>query len=184
MSEAAPIFKAPEQGDSSKTEELLTLVYDELRRVAASKMSQQAPGQTLQPTALVHEAWLRLMENRNPAFADRTHFFAAAAEAMRHLLIDRARRKLTKRHGGELRRIDIDSVEIAVPDADDRLLAVHEALEKFEPKYPAQAKIVKLRYFAGMTEEETASLLGVSVSTVRNYWTFAQAWLFNEIGVR
>jgi RNA polymerase sigma factor (TIGR02999 family) len=144
-------------------------------------MAQQAPGQTLQPTALVHEAWLRFVGDRNPTFKDRSHFFSAAAEAMRHILIDRARRKLTQRHGGALERADIDTFEIAASDEDDRLLAVHEALEKFALKHPLQAEVVKLRYFAGMSDEETAILLGVSVATVRNYWVFSRAWLYSAI---
>jgi RNA polymerase sigma factor (TIGR02999 family) len=184
VSEATPILEALERGEPGATDKLLTLVYDELRRVAASKMAQQAPGQTLQPTALVHEAWLRMMGHRNPTFKDRTHFFSAAAEAMRHILIDRARRKLAHRHGGEFERVDIETLEIAAPDKEDRLLAVDEALEKFALKYPVQAEAVKLRYFAGMTDEETALLLEVSVSTVRNYWTFSRAWLFNAIDAK
>jgi RNA polymerase sigma factor (TIGR02999 family) len=181
MSEAKSILTAIEEGDPSATDRLLTLVYEELRRVAASKMALQAPGQTLQPTALVHEAWLKMMGNRNPTFKDRSHFFSAAAEAMRHILIDRARRKLARRHGGDFERVSIETLEIAAPDQEDRLLAVHEALEKFALKYPVQAQVVKLRYFAGMTDEETAQLLEVSIATVRNYWTFARAWLFNAI---
>jgi RNA polymerase sigma factor (TIGR02999 family) len=181
VGDSAPILGALERGDPGATDKLLTLVYDELRRVAASKMAQQAPGQTLQPTALVHEAWLKMMGNRNPSFKDRAHFFSAAAEAMRHILIDRARRKLSRRHGGEFERVGIDAIEIAAPDKDDRLLAVDEALERFAAKYPLQAEVVKLRYFAGMTEEEIAHLLEISVSTVRNYWSFARAWLFDAI---
>jgi RNA polymerase sigma factor (TIGR02999 family) len=184
VSEANSILGAIESGDPTATDRLLALVYDELRRVAAYKMAQQAPGQTLQPTALVHEAWLRVVGNRNPSFNDRTHFFSAAAEAMRHILIDRARRKLTQRHGGSFERVDIDNLEIAAPDQDDRLLAVHEALERFALKYPRQAEVVKLRYFGGMSDEETSVLLGVSVSTVRNYWVFSRAWLFSAIDVR
>jgi RNA polymerase sigma factor (TIGR02999 family) len=181
MSDVTTVLNAVEQGDPNAADRLLLLVYDELKQLAAFKMSQQVPGQTLQPTALVHEAWLKLVGNRNPTFADRTHFFSAAAEAMRHILIDRARRKLTQRHGGGLERVDINTLEIAAPDTDDHLLAIHEALERFELKYPLQAEVVKLRYFAGMTEEETSSLLGISISTSRNYWIFARAWLFNEI---
>ena len=171
-----------ERSDPTATDRLLALVYEELRRVAAYKMAQQPAGQTLQPTALVHEAWLRLAGGKNPRFTDRTHFFSAAAEAMRHILIDRARRKLTRRHGGNLERVELDAVEIAAPDPEDRLLAVHEALDKFALRFPLQAEVVKLRYFAGMADEETAQLLNVSVSTVRNYWVFSRAWLFKEIG--
>lgn len=184
MSEAKSILEAIERGDPSAADRLLTLVYDELRRVAAYKMAQQAPGQTLQPTALVHEAWLRLVGDRNPTFNGRNHFFSAAAEAMRHILIDRARRKLSQRHGGALARADIDTMEIAAPDPDDRVLAVHEALERFALKYPLQAEVVKLRYFAGMTDEETSLLLGVSASSVRNYWVFSRAWLFSAIDAK
>jgi RNA polymerase sigma factor (TIGR02999 family) len=184
VSDAKSILEAIERGDARATDRLLALVYDELRRVAAYKMAQQTPGQTLQPTALVHEAWLRLVGDKNPTFNGRTHFFSAAAEAMRHILIDRARRKLTGKHGGPLQRIDLDTIEIAAPDTDDRVLAVHEALEKFALKYPMQAEVVKLRYFAGMTDEETSLLLDVSVSTVRNYWVFSRAWLFSAINAK
>jgi RNA polymerase sigma factor (TIGR02999 family) len=181
LSEAKSILAAIEERDPKATNRLLEIVYDELRRVAAYRMAQQAPGQTLQPTALVHEAWLRLVGDRNPTFKDRTHFFSAAAEAMRHILIDRARRKLTQRHGGALERADIDTLEIAAPDEGDRLLAVDEALKTFALKYPLQAQVVKLRYFAGMSDKETSLLLGVSVSTVRNYWVFSRAWLYSAI---
>jgi RNA polymerase sigma factor (TIGR02999 family) len=184
MSEGKSIFAAIEEREPNATNRLLEIVYDELRRVAAYRMAQQAPGQTLQPTALVHEAWLRLVGDKNPTFKDRSHFFSAAAEAMRHILIDRARRKLTQRHGGALKRADIDTLEIAAPDEDDRLLAVHEALEKFKLKFPLQAEVVKLRYFAGMSDRETSSLLGVSISTVRNYWVFSRAWLYSAIESR
>src|SRR5882724_13580306 len=131
MSDATVLLAAVEQGDSKATEELLELVYDQLRHLAAAKMAQQAPGQTLQPTALVHEAWLRLIGVKNPTFKDRTHFFSAAAEAMRHILIDRARRKQTERHGGRLVRVDMDEFELAAPSPDDELLAVHEVLDAF-----------------------------------------------------
>jgi len=181
VSGAKSILEAIGHGDPCATDRLLEMVYEELRRVAAYKMAHQAPGQTLQPTALVHEAWLRLVGDKNPRFNDRMHFFSAAAEAMRHILIDRARRKLTQRHGANFERVDVDEVEIAAPDTDDRLLAVHEALQKLAAKYPLQAEVVKLRYFAGMSDQETSLLLGVSVSTVRNYWVFSRAWLFSVI---
>jgi RNA polymerase sigma factor (TIGR02999 family) len=181
MSDATQLLTAVEQGDPMAAEKLLNFLYEELRRLAASKMAQQAPGQTLQPTALVHEAWLRLVGTKNPAFKDRSHFFSAAAEAMRHILIDRARRKQTQRHGGGLERVDIDNVALAAPGTDEQLLAVHEALDKFALKHPLQAEVVKLRYFAGMTNEEVAQLLGISISTAKNYWNFSRGWLFNEI---
>ena len=167
------------QSDSAS--QLLSLVYDELRRLAAYKLSQEAPGQTLQPTALVNEAWLRLVASGTPQFENRAHFFSAAAEAMRRILIDQARRKRTQRHGGELERVAFDGLDLAVPDADEQLLAVHEALDRFAQLHPAQAELVKLRYFAGLTNEEAAELLGISVSTAKNYWSFSRAWLFHEI---
>ncbi len=180
MSDATVLLVAVEQGDSTAAEKLLELLYDELRRLASSKMAREAPGQTLQPTALVHEAWLRLVGSKAPRFENRAHFFSAAAEAMRRILIDRARRKLTMRHGGGFNRIDLEQ-ELAAPAEDEQLLAVHEVLNNLAKTHPAQAEVVKLRYFVGMTNEETAEALGVSVATVKNYWTFARTWIFNEI---
>jgi len=181
MSDATVLLTAVEQGEPAAAEKLLNLVYEELRRLAAFKMAQQAPGQTLQPTALVHEAWLRLVGTQNPTFKNRSHFFSAAAEAMRHILIDRARRKQTQRHGGAFERVDLDNIALAAPSTDDQLLAVHEALDKFALQHPLQAEVVKLRYFAGMTNEEVAHVLGISISTAKNYWNFSRGWLFNEI---
>lgn len=181
MSDATLLLTAVEAGDPTAADKLLGLVYDELRKLAASKMAQERAGQTLQPTALVHEAWLRLVGATPPSFANRAHFFSAAAEAMRRILIDRARRKLTVRHGGGCERVDLDGVDLAAPDADRQLIAVHDALEKLALQHPLQAELVKLRYFAGMTNEEIAKVLGISVSTVKNYWTFARAWIFSEI---
>ena len=181
MSDATLLLTAVEQGDPTAAEQLLDLLYGELRRLAASKMAQEAPGQTLQPTALVHEAWLRLVASKNPRFENRAHFFSAAAEAMRRILIDRARRKLTQRHGGSFERVDLDGQELAAPADDEQLLAVHEVLDNLAKDHPIQAEVVKLRYFVGMTNEETAEALGVSVATVKNYWTFARTWIFNEI---
>ncbi len=181
MSDATLLLTGVGQGDASAAEQLLSLLYDEWRRLASSKMAREAPGQTLQPTALVHEAWLRLVGSKSPHFENRAHFFAAAAEAMRRILIDRARRKLTMRHGGGLDRIDFEGQELAAPAEDEQLLAVHEALNTLSKTHPAQAEVVKLRYFVGMTNEEAADALGVSVATVKNYWTFARTWIFNEI---
>jgi len=181
MSDATLLLTAVERGDPTAPEKLLDLVYEELRQLATSKMAREAPGQTLQPTELVHEAWLRLVGGKNPSFENRAHFFSAAAEAMRRILIDRARRKLTMRHGGGLERVDLDEQVLAAPDSDQQLLAVHEALDNLAKDYPVQAEVVKLRYFAGMTNEETAQVVGVSVATARNYWTFARAWIFNDI---
>jgi len=181
MSDATVLLTAVEQGDPKAADELLDLVYQELRRLATSRMAQEAPGQTLQPTALVHEAWLRLVGAKNPKFENRAHFFSAAAEAMRRILIDRARRKLTQRHGGGCERVPLEEQELAAPDADQQMLAVHDVLDKLTMKHPAQAEVVKLRYFAGMTYEEIAQVLGVSVATVGNYWTFARTWILHEI---
>lgn len=181
MSDATLLLNAVEQGNPQAAEKLLELVYGELRRLAASKMAREVPGQTLQPTELVHEAWLRLVGNQHPKFENRAHFFAAAAEAMRRILIDRARRKLTVRHGGDYERVDLDGQDLAATEADQQLLAVHEVLDKLAGEHPIQAEVVKLRYFAGMTNEETSQALGISVSTIKNYWTFARTWIFQEI---
>jgi RNA polymerase sigma factor (TIGR02999 family) len=181
MNDATQLLVSVGQGDSIAAEKLLELLYEELRRLAASKMARESPGHTLQPTALVHEAWLRMVGDRNPTFENRAHFFSAAAEAMRRILIDRARRKLRFRHGGALERVDLDEHEIAAPGDDQQLVAVNEALDNLTKLHPVQAEVVKLRYFVGMTNEETAQALGVSVATVKNYWTFARTWIFNAI---
>jgi RNA polymerase sigma factor (TIGR02999 family) len=180
-SDATVMLAAIEAGDPTAAEQFLTLAYDELRRQAASELAGEAPGQTLQPTALVHEAWLNLVGSRNPSFKDRTHFFRASAEAMRHILIDRARRKKTVRHGCGYRRIDFEDFDMASPSADDQVLAINEALDKLATKHPVQAEVVKLRYFGGLTNKEVAGVLGVSVTTVKNYWAFSRAWLLGEI---
>jgi len=182
VSEVTRILDAVAQGDPKAAEELLPLVYDELRRVAAARMTDSTPGQTLQPTALVHEAWLRLVGQDSAAqFQGRTHFFAAAAEAMRHILIDRARRKQTLRHGGGQQRVDMDDSQIAAPAPDEELLAVDEALDRLARLDPGKAELVKLRYFVGMTMTEAATALGISEPTAKRRWALARAWLFNEI---
>ncbi len=181
MGDATLLLTAIERGDRNAAGELLELVYDELRRLATSKMAREAPGQTLQPTALVHEAWLKLVGAQSPKFENRAHFFSAAAEAMRRILIDRARRKMTMRHGGRCERVLLEEQDWVAPNPDEQMLAVHEVLDKLESEHPQQAEVVKLRYFAGMTNEETAQALGVSVATVKNYWTFARTWIFCEI---
>ena len=181
MSEATLLLSAVERGDPEAAGKLLDLVYEDLRRLATGKMAREAPGQTLQPTELVHEAWLRLVGSTNPSFTNRAYFFSAAAEAMRRILIDRARRKLSVRHGGGYERVDLDGQDLAAPDSDKHLLAVHEALDDLAKSHPVQAELVKLRYFAGLTNEEAAELLGVSISTAKTYWAFARAWLLREI---
>ena len=181
MGNATLIMKTLQTDDDAAAGQLLALVYEELRRIAAFKMAQESPGHTLQPTALVHEAWLRIMQGGSPRFENRTHFFAVAAEAMRRILIDRARRKRAVRHGGKLDRVDLEEFDLAVPDADDQMLAVSEALDRLAAEHPVQAEVVKLRYFVGLTNEEIGQLLDISGSTVKNYWVFARAWLFREI---
>jgi RNA polymerase sigma factor (TIGR02999 family) len=181
MSQVTIILDAIQKGDARAAEELLPLVYDELRRLAASRMAHESPGQTLQPTALVHEAWLRLTGNADAKWDGRAHFFGAAAEAMRRILIDRARRKRAQRHGGGQQRLDVADVELLAPTDDDELMAVNDALERFAAVDPKKAELVKLRYFAGLTLEEAASALGISEPTVKRWWTFARAWLWREI---
>ena len=181
MSEATAMLDGIAKGDAEAPAAFLDLVYNELRRLATNKLAREAPGQTLQATALVHEAWLRLIGDENRHFENRTHFFAAAAEAMRRILIDRARRRRAVRHGGEYERLNLEEDMLASPEDDEQLLELNDALEKLELKHPVQARVVKLRYFAGMSNEEIAELLGVSLSTVKNYWVFSKAWLFREI---
>jgi len=181
VSDVTRILEAAQQGDPTAADELLPLVYEELRRLAAHKMANEAAGQTLQPTALVHEAWLRLVGNQNQKWDGRAHFFAAAAEAMRRILIDRARRKRAVRHGGDQQRVDLQEVDLAAPSDDDQLLAVNDALDKLAAQHKEEAELVKLRYFVGMTNEEAAEVLGISVRTAKYYWTHARAWLYREI---
>ena len=181
MSEFTRVLVHVQQGKEKAADELLPLVYQELRKLAAHKMAGEAPGQTLQPTALVHEAWLRLVGDANPRFDGRAHFFAAAAEAMRRILIDHARRKRALRHGGGQARVDIQEVEIVAAARDDELLAVHEAVDQLAAEDVGLAELVKLRFFVGLTNKEAAEVLGVSEPTVERRWAFARAWLYQEI---
>jgi RNA polymerase sigma factor (TIGR02999 family) len=181
MSQVTCILDAIQHGDSKAADELLPLVYGELRKLAAARMANESPNQTLQPTALVHEAWLRLVGETNPKFDGRAHFFAAAAEAMRRILIDKARSKKALRHGGDQQRVEIDSVDVAALADDEELLAVNEALDKLAAQNKVEAELVKLRYFVGMTLEEAAEVLGISARTADNYWAHARAWLYREI---
>jgi RNA polymerase sigma factor (TIGR02999 family) len=174
------ILQAAEQGDPKAAEELLPLVYQELRKLAVHKMANEIPGQTLQPTALVHEAWLRLVGKENQKWNGRAHFFGAAAEAMRRILIENARRKRAARHGGGQARLDINEVEIATAAPDDELLAVSDALEKLAAHDWQMAELVKLRYFVGLTTEDAAEILGVSVRTAERWWGYSRAWLYQE----
>src|SRR5437762_14189658 len=184
MSQFTRILHAVEHVDCKPADELLPLVYQELRRLAAQKMANEAPGQTLQPTALVHEAWLRLAGDQNQKWDSRGHFFAAAAEAMRRILIDRARRKQALRHGGGQQRVDLQEVDLAAPVNDEQLLALSEALDKLAAQHKAEAELVKLRYFVGMTNDEAAEVLGISPRTAKYYWTHARAWLYREIAAQ
>jgi RNA polymerase sigma factor (TIGR02999 family) len=182
VSEVTRILNAAQQGDPTAADQLLPLVYEELRRLAAQRMANESAGHTLQPTALVHEAWLRLAGNdANVQFANRAHFFAAAAEAMRRILIDRARRKGAGKRGGDWQRIDLDKVDIAAEADDDTLLLVNEALEKLAKEDANAAELAKLRFFGGLTLEEAAHVLGVTERTANRYWAFARVWLFDEM---
>jgi RNA polymerase sigma factor (TIGR02999 family) len=178
MSEVTRILSAIEQGDPNAASQLLPLVYDELRRLAAERLAHEKPGQTLQATALVHEAYLRLVDVDQPQLWNgRGHFFAAAAEAMRRILVDQARRKRSLRRGGNLQRRPIEDLEIEAPEPSADLLALHEALERFQDVDAVAAQVVKLRYFAGLTIPQTAEALGISPSTADRSWAYARAWL-------
>ncbi len=186
MEEVTRILRALEQGDPQAASQLLPIVYDELRRLAAQKLAREPSGQTLQPTALVHEAYLRLVSNQSREasqdhWAGRGHFFAAAAEAMRRILVDNARRKRSQKHGGNMKRHDAADVQLALPEPVEDLLALDEALDKLAAKDSIKAELVKLRYFAGMTIEEAAELLDISSATAKRHWAYARAWLFREI---
>jgi len=181
MSDVTAIFDATGQGDPRAAAELLAVVYDELRRLAAKRMASEAPGQTLQPTALVHEAWLRLTRDEGRKWHDRTHFFAAAAESMRRILVDNARRKRAQRRGGGLHRTNLSDIASAVAAEDEQVLAVDEALARLALLEPQKAELVKLRYYVGLTLEQAAEALGISERTAKRYWAFARAWLHEEV---
>jgi RNA polymerase sigma factor (TIGR02999 family) len=185
MTDVTRILSAIEQGDPHAAEQLLPLVYEELRKLAAGKLAREAPGQTLQATALVHEAYLRLVDVEKAQHWDsRGHFFAAAAEAMRRVLIDNARRRHSQRRGGAAERRSLEGLEAAVPASDDELLAVDEALERLQKVGPPKAELVKLRYFGGLTIPEAAQALGISITTANRYWAYARAWLHEELAAR
>ncbi len=181
MSDAAQALSAANRASGQAASELLPLVYEELRRLAAHKLAQEAPGQTLQPTALVHEAWLRLLRADGQHFDNRGHFFAAAAEAMRRILIERARRKSAQRHGGGLERVDLNEIDVPEKASDDLLLRVDTALEDLAREDARAADLVKLRFFAALTMEQAAQALGITDRTARRDWRFARAWLFDTL---
>ena len=181
MSDVTKIIHAIEAGDPHAAAELLPLVYDELRRLAGQRLAQEKPGQTLEPTALVHEAYIRLVGDRSKQNWDhRGHFFAAAAEAMRRILVDTARRKQAVRHGGERRRVHLQDYQQFTQSPDD-VLALDEALSRFASEEPAKAELVKLRFFGGLSTPEAASVLGISVASAERWWGFARTWLFSEL---
>ncbi|HTV39811.1 MAG TPA: ECF-type sigma factor [Candidatus Sulfotelmatobacter sp.] len=181
MSEVTQILDRVQQGDSRAAEELLPLVYDELRGLAAHKLAGEQNNHTLQPTALVHEAWLKISNDDKRAWNGREHFFAAAAEAMRRVLVDRARRRLAAKRGAGEANLDADDLDIPAPAPDDQLLAMNDALEKFATAEPRKAELVKLRYFVGMSFEEAAEALGIAVPTAKQWWSYARAWLRVEV---
>ena len=175
------MLRAAGKGDSKAAADLLPLVYSELRKLARARMAKTPPGNTLQPTALVHEAYLRLIGSDEVSFTNRGHFFGAAAQAMRQILVEQARRKGSKKHGGDRKRLDVADIEPAIEAPSEDLLALDEALTRLEQANPRKGKIVMLRYFAGLTDEETAAALGVSVRTVRREWRFIRAFLFDQL---
>jgi RNA polymerase sigma factor (TIGR02999 family) len=180
MSDFTQALERAQNGDPQAAEKLLPLVYEELRKLAAQKLSHERPDQTLQPTALVHDAWLRL-GGTNHDWSSRGHFFAAAAEAMRRILIDRARKRSRLRHGAGLERINLDSVDLAATTDDDTLLRLDEALEKLALENSAKAELVKLRFFSGLNIPDAALALGISEATAKRHWTYARAWLYCEL---
>jgi RNA polymerase sigma factor (TIGR02999 family) len=182
MSDVTRLLEAAEHGEGEAEEKLLELVYSELHRIAEQKLANEPAGQTLQPTALVHDAWFRLVGGESPpSFANRAHFFGAAAQAMRRILIDRARRRNAEKRGGGAEHVDLDSVDVAANADDATLLRIDEALDKLAKEDPPSAELVRLRFFAGLRVEEIAEVLQISERTAKRYWTFARAWLYDEL---
>jgi RNA polymerase sigma factor (TIGR02999 family) len=181
VSDITRILDRVQQGEPQAAEQLLPFVYDELRKLAAHKLSLLPPGQTLQATALVHEAYLKLTAGEKQTWENRRHFFAAAAEAMRHILIDRARRRSRRHHGANAERVDLDAIEIPEPAKDETLLQLNDALDELQTASPERAEIVKLRFFAGFSEAEIAAALNLSARSVQRQWACAKAWLFERI---
>src|SRR6187455_1569775 len=184
MSQFTRVLDQIQQGGEKAADELLPLVYEELRKLAAHKMAGEAPGQTLQPTALVHEAWLRLTGDESKTWDSRGHFFAAAAEAMRRILIERARAKSRLRRGCRVERVPLEHVTVASDDPPETVLAINEALDRLTARDPFKAEVVKMRYFVGLSQDEIAKALGASVPTIRRHWATARAWLYAEMKTR
>ena len=181
MSEFTLVLEAVAKGDAQAAAELLPMVYAELRQLAMARMAREAAGHTLQPTALVHEAWLRLVGNGQQAWQNRAHFFSAAAEAMRRILIERARRKSRLKHGSGQALLNIDNFDLAAAPPDDMVLMVDEALEQFKAEDPEKARVVMLKFFGGLTDREVAEIMGVTERTIRRQWTYSKAWLYDNI---
>ena len=181
MSDVTRILSAIEQGDPKAPEQLLPLVYDELRKLAAQRLARESPGQTLQATALVHETYLRLIGSESPSWNSQGHFFSAAAEAMRRILIENARRKRTEKHAGDRKRIELDGVDVPEDAPPQDILAVDEALSRLAVEDPVKSELVKLRYFGGLSVEDAGRVLGISRATADRYWAYARAWLFSEL---
>ena len=181
MSDVTQILERVEQGDGKAAEELLPLVYEELRKLAAYKMAQEQAGQTLQPTALVHEAWLRIVGQQQQRWENRKQFFIAASETMRRILVDRARKRQAIRHGGDLQRVELESVELPIESEPEHLLRIHEVLDELAAEEPTRAEVVKLHCFVGMSLVEIAEVLNVSEKTVQRYWAYAKAWLRHKL---
>jgi RNA polymerase sigma factor (TIGR02999 family) len=181
MSDVTRILNAIERGEAKATDELLPLVYEELRLLAAQKLSREAPGQTLQATALVHEAYIRLVGSEPAGWDNRGHFFAAAAEAMRRILVDNARRKKSHKHGGGRQRVELDKLDTSISEPSESLLRLDEALKRLEKQDPDVADVMKLRYFGGLTLEQAAEIKGISRRTAGRYWSYARLWLYREV---
>jgi RNA polymerase sigma factor (TIGR02999 family) len=181
MSDVTHILVEASRGNPQATDELLPLVYEELRRIAAARMAQEAAGQTLQPTALVHEAWLRMVGEGARTWQNRAHFFGAASEAMRRILIDNARRKSRLKRGGDQQRIDLEDVDLAAASPDDKILMIDEALERLKAEDEEKGRIVVMKFFGGLTNQEVAQNLGVTERTVERQWAYAKAWMFRQI---
>jgi RNA polymerase sigma factor (TIGR02999 family) len=181
MGDVTLMLDVVSKGDHNASDELLSLVYDELRRLAAARMARESAGHTLQPTALVHEAWLRLVGDGDRTWQNRAYFFAAAAEAMRRILIEHARRKSRLKHGGGQERLNIEELELADATPDEKILLVNDALEHLEVEHPVRARIVVLKYFGGMTNKEVAETLGIGERSVDRHWVCAKTWLFHKV---
>lgn len=181
MSDITLMLQAVARGERQASSDLLPLVYEELRRLAAARMTHEQPGQTLQPTAIVHEAWLRLVGDGDRNWENRAHFFGAAAEAMRRILIENARRKSRLKRGGGMQRLDIEDVDLEAASPDDKVLLIDEAIVQLEAEDPEKARIVVMKFFGGMTNQEVAASLGVTERTVERQWAYARAWLFRKI---